>query len=105
MFDSLKNKFKSLVSTIRNKPITRLSFDIAVILLSAYLLWISGKTLYASQEAILRSVFLFSGANLVWYVSRRLFVGKIDWTSNGDHWRKALALVMLLGAYLVFSRA
>jgi hypothetical protein len=96
---------KNQLSTIRSTALGRLSFDLVVVALSIYILWIAGGTLYASQEALLRSIFLFSVANIVWYISRRLFVGKIDWTSDGDKWRKLLALVMLLGAYLIFARA
>jgi len=58
-----------------------------------------------SQEAIVKTILLYSLANLVWYGSRRLFVGKIDWESEGDRWKKILAITMLVGAYLIFSRA
>lgn len=100
----MKEIIKKVLET--TKYVTkRFGFDILIVGVSIYLLWIVGRVLSFSQEAIVKTVLLYSLANLVWYGSRRLFVGKIDWYSEGDKWRKILAIVMLAGAYLIFSKA
>jgi hypothetical protein len=86
--------------------LTRFGFDLLVVIVGVWVLWgLYYGVLRPSQEAIVKTVLLYSLANLVWYGSRRLFVGKIDWESDGGKWKKILAIVMLIGAYLIFSRA
>jgi hypothetical protein len=84
----------------------RFGFDLLVVIVSIWVLWgVYFGVLRPSQEAIVKTVLLYSLANLVWYGSRRLFVGKIDWESDGGKWKKILAIAMLIGAYLIFSKA
>jgi len=106
-FASLKSVFENSILVNRIlRILKRFGFDIAVVAISVWVLWkVYAGVLRPSQEAIVRTVLLYSLANLVWYGSRRLFVGKIDWSSEGDKWRKILAIVMLVGAYLIFSKA
>jgi hypothetical protein len=106
MFERLKTIIRdSIVAKYVWYVLKRFGFDIAVVVISVWVLWkVYAGVLRPSQEAIVKTVLLYSLANLVWYGSRRLFVGKIDWSSD-DKWRKILAIVMLAGAYLIFSRA
>jgi len=84
----------------------RLSIDLLVfVVLGLVAVFGLYQHMLPSQEGTLRSVFLYSLATLHWYVSRRAFIGKIDWLSDGDKWRKILALVMLAGSYLIYSKA
>jgi hypothetical protein len=107
MFEKLKTMVsKSVVAKYVWYVFKRFGFDITIVVISVWVLWkVYAGVLRPSQEAIVKTVLLYSLANLVWYGSRRLFVGKIDWSSDGDKWRKILAIVMLAGAYLIFSRA
>jgi hypothetical protein len=86
--------------------LSRLSVDLLIFLVLG-IVAILGlyQEMLPSQEGTLRSIFLYSLATLHWYVSRRAFIGKIDWLSEGDKWRKILALVMLVGSYLIYSKA
>jgi hypothetical protein len=107
MFEGLKNMIsRSVVAKYVWDIFKRFGFDIAVVVIGVWVLWVVyAGVLRPSQEVIVKTVLLYSLANIVWYGSRRLFVGKIDWSSDGDKWRKVLAIVMLVGAYLIFSRA
>jgi len=109
-----RERFKKLLEWVKQskvlgwviKVLRRFGFDIGVVLIGLWVLWgLYVGVLRPSQEAIVKTVLLYSLANIVWYGSRRLFVGKIEWESDGDKWRKVLAIVMLIGAYLIFSRA
>jgi len=85
---------------------SRLSVDLTVfVVLGLVAVFGLYREMLPSQEGTLRSIFLYSLATLHWYVSRRAFIGRIDWFSEGDKWRKILALVMLIGSYLIYSKA
>jgi len=86
--------------------LSRLSVDLLIFLVLGVVAILGlYQEMLPSQEGTLRSIFLYSLATLHWYVSRRAFIGKIDWLSEGDKWRKILAFVMLAGSYLIYSKA